>query len=357
MTDYLKLLLEYRALPERSRTRTLMEVSGYPHYENVASNILAFFFQPAEEHGLADLLIESFIWTVQGLELECSAEVTIHREYGTAAGGRLDLLIISDGLVIGIENKIYHHLVNDFSDYGRVIDETGPQEAARLKVVLTPKAIRQHAGMEKAGFVSLTYTQLWTAVRDRLGHRVHAANNKWLNYLIDFMETTTRLSGETDGLTANDEFLIQNQQIITRLINDRQDLLNRLNRMVLVLKEQFDEHGVAIPHLKERWIYKGACLVHDFVSDGMHIALDLYVTMDGWELNFFIRPGTPLAFLGELCSQPSLTERVSKLTFVNGRYEAIAWPLPTPIPELQHHLQAWVLAISDAVTSRNSASR
>lgn len=32
-------------------TKTFMEVSGYPHFENVASNILSFFFTSDEEHG------------------------------------------------------------------------------------------------------------------------------------------------------------------------------------------------------------------------------------------------------------------------------------------------------------------
>lgn len=357
MTDYLKLLLAYRALPVRSRARTLMEVAGYPHYENVASNILAFFFQPSEEHGLGDLLITSLAWVVQELEVECPSDVMVHREYGTSAGGRLDLLIVSDSLVIGIENKIYHHLANDFSDYGRVIEETGPQAAARLKVVLSPRSIRGHEGMTQAGFVSLTYCQLWAIVRDRLGRRVHLANPKWLNYLIDFMETTTRISGESGELTANDEFLIQNNEIISQLINDRQDLLNRLNRMVLMLKEQFDEHAIMIPHMKERWVYKGSCLVHDFASDGMCIALDLYVTIDGWELNFFNRPKTPLAYLNHLCSQPSLKDRVSKLAFTNGRYQATVWPLQTPVAELHLQLQDWAQAISDAISSQRSMAQ
>ena len=59
--DYLKLLLAFRALPETKRSRTFMEVSGYPHYENVCSNILRFYLDPAAEHGLSDLLLSAFL--------------------------------------------------------------------------------------------------------------------------------------------------------------------------------------------------------------------------------------------------------------------------------------------------------
>lgn len=38
-----------------------MDISGYPHYENVCSNILAFYFNPLEEHNLNNLVINSFI--------------------------------------------------------------------------------------------------------------------------------------------------------------------------------------------------------------------------------------------------------------------------------------------------------
>lgn len=34
-----------------------MDVAGFPSRENVCSNILAFYLNPAAEHGLGDLLL------------------------------------------------------------------------------------------------------------------------------------------------------------------------------------------------------------------------------------------------------------------------------------------------------------
>lgn len=337
-----------------------MEVAGYPHYENVASNMLAFFFQPNEEHGLGDLLLASLLGAVFGEELqnwECPSDVTVHREHGTQAGGRLDLLIVAGDLVIGIENKIYHKLTNDLTDYGMLIEQMGPEGSNRIRLVLSPKPIRQHAGMEKAGFVSLSYPKLWVAVRERLGSRVHAAHNKWLNYLLDLMETTTRIAGQTGGITANDEFFIQNDQIISQLIKDRQEFLNRLNVMAKTLKDLFDEDGNTPPHQVNRWLYDGNCVVHEFISQGKNITLDLYVTMKGWQVNFFSKSEKSLAHVDELSAQPSLSLLTNNLTLIDRRYRGTVCPIQTPIEDLKQELQVWVLAISGAITSLQSTNQ
>lgn len=59
--DFANLLLNFEVLPEVPKTRTFMKVSGYPHYENASTNLLAFYFDPEEEHGLATCcLLDSF---------------------------------------------------------------------------------------------------------------------------------------------------------------------------------------------------------------------------------------------------------------------------------------------------------
>ena len=40
---------------------TFLDISGFPHYENVCSNILKFFFSSDELHGLKDLLVRALL--------------------------------------------------------------------------------------------------------------------------------------------------------------------------------------------------------------------------------------------------------------------------------------------------------
>lgn len=49
----------YNKIPVKEKT--FMDVSGYPNYENVCSNILAFYLKPSEEHNFDALVVNSFI--------------------------------------------------------------------------------------------------------------------------------------------------------------------------------------------------------------------------------------------------------------------------------------------------------
>lgn len=58
----------YNRIPKKEKT--FMEVSGYPHYENVCSNILSFYFNPNEEHRLNDIVLKSLLSTIKNKQLE-----------------------------------------------------------------------------------------------------------------------------------------------------------------------------------------------------------------------------------------------------------------------------------------------
>ncbi len=328
-----------------------MEVSGYPHYENVASNLLGFFFQPDTEHGLGDLLLRAFASAACGLEFEGSNVAEIYREVSTEAGGRLDLLIKAGGLVIGIENKIFHHANNDFADYARLIDQHAGKDRKSIKAVLTLKPLREHEGMRKAGFVNVTYPALWQRLRDQIGHRLAAAHPKWLNYLFDFMDTTTRLSGEQNGFTTTDLFLIEHQEVIERLMADRQQLAGRLARRVTQLMEMMDEEGHSVPHLAPRWIHASICLVHDFEKGGNRVAMDLNATLGGWRLTLFARPSTSSSYVEKLLQHPALSERVAERILENKRYVLGNWEIRTTLETLHQEMRSWVQAVSSAMAA------
>lgn len=94
--------------PRPERPPTLMEISGYPHYENVCSNILAFFFDPSKPHGLGTLFLDALaiIGCIKEPDWTTGADVQVDREEATSFGNRIDLLIRSHSHAIVIENKI-----------------------------------------------------------------------------------------------------------------------------------------------------------------------------------------------------------------------------------------------------------
>lgn len=99
----------YNRIPIKEKT--YMEVSGYPHYENVCSNILAFYFNPNEEHKLNGLTLHSLIKVIKSKNIDIELNdnintINVQREYTTLKGNRIDLVIQNDDFLIGIENKL-----------------------------------------------------------------------------------------------------------------------------------------------------------------------------------------------------------------------------------------------------------
>lgn len=139
-SDYLKLLLKYNSLPQSKRHISIFEVCGYPHYENVCSNVLAFYLHPDKEHGLGCLLLSSLL-KLAGQVIESKIRtIKVEREHPTISGGRLDLLVLSDAHAIRIENKIFHHLHNDLIDYKNTIDQIAGDQLIPVRIVLMLEA-------------------------------------------------------------------------------------------------------------------------------------------------------------------------------------------------------------------------
>ena len=102
-SEYDDLLYEFEALPQISMS--IFNIAGYPRYENVSSNILAFYFDPNNEHGLGELLYfclmdltypnEARPYKAQGIRVQ--------REVSTNKGKRIDILIRTDSEIIAIE--------------------------------------------------------------------------------------------------------------------------------------------------------------------------------------------------------------------------------------------------------------
>jgi hypothetical protein len=114
------LLDEFKKVSGRiARPQTFMEIGGYPHYENVCSNFLAFFFDPEGPHGLSSLFLDALVGAagVEGAEGRLGGNVSVEREVYTDAGNRIDLLIKSESRAMLIENKIFAAVANPFDDY------------------------------------------------------------------------------------------------------------------------------------------------------------------------------------------------------------------------------------------------
>ncbi|MGA2740616.1 MAG: PD-(D/E)XK nuclease family protein [Bryobacteraceae bacterium] len=89
-----QLLHEFGRLEQLPRVeRTILEIAGFPHYERAASDILAFFLDPKNGHGLErgvfqSLLLAAGISNTAGFDFE---DITVEREAPTGAASTRSL--------------------------------------------------------------------------------------------------------------------------------------------------------------------------------------------------------------------------------------------------------------------------
>lgn len=182
-----QLLDAFKSPSSSIKDPTFMEIAGYPHYENVCSNILAFYLQPDAAHGLSDLCLKALLSLAAVYEPQ--SNVTVEREVTTRTGKRIDLLIQSDTHLIAIENKIYHSAVNPFQDYASFLEQESSNRSL-IMFLLSPYPVRNQ---DLHGFIPIRYSDFFAKLRPLIGNYSARANPKFLMSLTDFIETIENL--------------------------------------------------------------------------------------------------------------------------------------------------------------------
>ena len=109
-------------LPKRPK-KNFFDILGVERKETINSKMLAYFFNPNEEHGFGTLFFECLLKIISEksnkseLESIFSAPFKVELEVATLSADktenqlkRIDLLILGSNWSIIIENKLYHHL-------------------------------------------------------------------------------------------------------------------------------------------------------------------------------------------------------------------------------------------------------
>jgi hypothetical protein len=283
---YFQTLEKFSRIPRYELDRTIFDISGYPHYENVCSNILAFFFDPENEHGMGDLLLQALLDCVLGLEERpVVGEAGVEREAGTTNAKRLDLLITTDDFVVGIENKIYHHVNNPFGEYKALLERRAVGGRKPLGVILAPHTVEPDD--QHCGFVSISYPQWLERLSQIMGPYLLNAEPKYQHYLFDFMKTMQRLAGGTMQNENAKQFFIENHDLVGELIQDYNRFQKELGDDVAKLGGLINSEG--LPKVNQ-WIHQKTCLVHDFTTPDGCVAFDTWVEVRrGWVLSIWAR--------------------------------------------------------------------
>ena len=270
-----------------------MEIAGFPHYENVCSNILKYFIDPQKEHGLTNLVLNSVLECInENIELSSECEsVSVMREVVTKNSKRLDLLVISNNYVIGIENKIYHILNNDLSEYRETIQSYCNNQKKPICVVLSLRRLNNASDIElmnRNGFINITHAEIFRKVRSKSGHYFNVSNSTYYSYLNDFMTTIENLTAKPKEEVMLNNYFKQNYTTIEDLVSKYEDYKNSIKRQISILEEAVSK-DICAPAADRQWRYKDNCLVHDYSIGEAKIAIDAYVNVSGWVIWLFAR--------------------------------------------------------------------
>jgi hypothetical protein len=284
MKSYVSLLEKFKTLPPQvRRLPTLLQLSGYPHYENVCSNILRFLFDTAEVHGFENLMLKSLLQCANQLALAERITETegVYREVVTDSGARIDLVIETEELAIAIENKIFHWLHNDLDDYQKFIEHKYQAKTERLFVVLS---LRSESNLPPS-YINITYEQFLPVVQANVGHHALNANSKYVILLLDFIETIRNLYMKPTVNEAMFNLIADNEHQIKELSNEHKKLLSQLYGTVSAISELVPERAGV-----KKWIWEKYVLVHDFtMKDNVRVAIDCATDFKKSEIEIFLR--------------------------------------------------------------------
>ena len=283
-----------RVPPRPERPPTFMEITRYPHYENVCSNILAFFLDPGNPHGLGTLFLDALVRAggigEQGREI--GINIQISREESTCEGNRIDILIRSESHAIVIENKIFHEIGNPFEDYIKHVET----HYKHLKPHMFLLTLKPHGAAEVTRFKNITYGQLINAIRALLGDHVANADTRYLTFMLDFLNTLDVLlegrimNEELATFLRKDDNLTKAKHFFKEIDTFKNELRKKISALEIEVKHLVG--GRCVRQVKWREPH-GLCdnFNHhfDYSSFDDIIVFNTKIDPKGWRFEIFLR--------------------------------------------------------------------
>ncbi|MDE5437276.1 PD-(D/E)XK nuclease family protein [Elizabethkingia meningoseptica] len=257
-----------------------IEIAGYPHFENVASNILSFFFDTQQKHNLKNLVLKSLLECVDfDGDFQNMETINVYREYSIKDQKRIDIVIECQDFCVSIENKIFHWLHNDLLTYQKEIDNQFKNEK-NYHVVLALK--KENVSGQ---FQSITYEEFFNRIKANIGFYAIQGSNTYITYLLDFIQT---IENHYKVKHINKEmfrFLIENHKEIKELQDEKLKLRNSLLQVIGQLIQRIN---CDLPNVRQ-WIYQKQTIVYDFTFDNMVIGVDIFLELNEIKMDIFSR--------------------------------------------------------------------
>lgn len=156
------------------------------------SNFLVWLLDPYESHNLKDAFLKRFIQDISiEIDFTSSENIEIRREWRN-----IDILIISENLVICIENKVESNEHSDqLSRYKKIVKENFPDKEI-IFIYLTPT----RSTASEIEYKSYSYEEIANILRKIIKLYNRKLTTEVLHYIKDYLETLKLEIMENDKL-------------------------------------------------------------------------------------------------------------------------------------------------------------
>jgi hypothetical protein len=212
------------------------------------SNFLSWLLDPKESHKLGDIFLKRFLREVfssdkfgdidqvdvEGMDL---SKVEIQREWKN-----IDILIILEGVVVCIENKVLSkEHSNQLKRYKEIIEKQFP-DYQQTFVYLTPDG--EDSEEETDTYEPISYEFIVDSLDRILSVYGESLNEQVKNYIKDYVTIIKRELMGTDKLTELSKKIYQNHKELFDFINEHKPDI--MDEMGVILKNQLKSKGYII---------------------------------------------------------------------------------------------------------------
>ena len=217
--DRFKALIDkFRALDFTDEELNLFDVGTRGHFENPTTELLSFFLNSANHHGLGNSFfrgLESAI-AKKNILSNLGTFESVETEVSTQNGKRIDLLVETDTSLIIMECKIYHHQNNPFDEYTAFGNERlnkGTQDSASKTLIKLVLCLNGKVSAELAaeGWHGISYNELVQHIEKSLSKTMFDnPYNKWVLFAREFLLHLKGLNTMTEINKDELSFLTEN---------------------------------------------------------------------------------------------------------------------------------------------------
>jgi hypothetical protein len=262
------------------------QIAGFPHYENVFSNVFAFLIEsePLIYQSLLDCLKMPFFDKVE----------SVIREDRTVENKRIDITIKATDRIIGIENKIGADLYNDTENYYNYLKSISENEKKELVFIILSKKKIMNAPTK---FINILHIDLANSIKKYYNELSNKMDTRYFVLLKEFVENILYLQR---GTMMDEKFikLLDNKQhrdkienIIKNYNAFKKELENKAKELLSCLNvEKLFEKKFVYKDINDIGCFSVIVVIENFLAvKNYRITIDICIEYNSFSFNIFDR--------------------------------------------------------------------